>query len=170
MEAQVCSCHAWPCVIPTKTSIIFLCLCLFCNLFLSPAGYSAVVAESSTESALSTPSQSQSSQPSSLSSSTSQPWVLIPLSHLWAQTLHTSFLLTCLAVLSAFHPEQDGQWPQFNQLDHPASQLTVPLVLRQHTRRRESSQRASLLHTSFWKSQGEALQLCVRMYRQRLSL
>ncbi|KAM4579738.1 CCR4-NOT transcription complex subunit 3a isoform 12-T12 [Odontesthes bonariensis] len=35
--------------------------------------YSAVVAESSTESALSTPSQSQSSQPSSLSSSTSQP-------------------------------------------------------------------------------------------------
>ncbi|XP_053743504.1 CCR4-NOT transcription complex subunit 3a isoform X2 [Synchiropus splendidus] len=34
--------------------------------------YSAVVAESSTESALSTPSQSQSSQPSSLSSSTSQ--------------------------------------------------------------------------------------------------
>ncbi|XP_034409288.1 CCR4-NOT transcription complex subunit 3a isoform X3 [Cyclopterus lumpus] len=35
-------------------------------------GYSAVVAESSTESALSTPSQSQSSQPSSLSSSTSQ--------------------------------------------------------------------------------------------------
>ncbi|XP_055019291.1 CCR4-NOT transcription complex subunit 3a isoform X2 [Boleophthalmus pectinirostris] len=36
-------------------------------------GYSAVVAESSTESALSTPSQSQSSQPSSLSSSTSQP-------------------------------------------------------------------------------------------------
>ncbi|XP_076010834.1 CCR4-NOT transcription complex subunit 3a isoform X2 [Genypterus blacodes] len=37
-----------------------------------PLGYSAVVAESSTESALSTPSQSQSSQPSSLSSSTSQ--------------------------------------------------------------------------------------------------
>ncbi|XP_072317733.1 CCR4-NOT transcription complex subunit 3a isoform X2 [Eucyclogobius newberryi] len=36
-------------------------------------GYSAVVAESSTESAPSTPSQSQSSQPSSLSSSTSQP-------------------------------------------------------------------------------------------------
>ncbi|KAM4736282.1 CCR4-NOT transcription complex subunit 3a isoform 2-T2 [Anableps anableps] len=35
--------------------------------------YSAVVAESSTESALSTPSQSQSSQTSSLSSSTSQP-------------------------------------------------------------------------------------------------
>uniref|UniRef100_A0A3Q3X823 CCR4-Not complex component Not N-terminal domain-containing protein n=1 Tax=Mola mola TaxID=94237 RepID=A0A3Q3X823_MOLML len=35
--------------------------------------YSAVVAESTTESALSTPSQSQSSQPSSLSSSTSQP-------------------------------------------------------------------------------------------------
>ncbi|XP_077577219.1 CCR4-NOT transcription complex subunit 3a isoform X2 [Stigmatopora nigra] len=35
--------------------------------------YSAVVAESSTESALSTPSQSQSSQPSSLSSSASQP-------------------------------------------------------------------------------------------------
>ncbi|XP_060936568.1 CCR4-NOT transcription complex subunit 3a isoform X2 [Limanda limanda] len=35
--------------------------------------YSAVVAESATESALSTPSQSQSSQPSSLSSSTSQP-------------------------------------------------------------------------------------------------
>uniref|UniRef100_A0A8C7ZLM1 CCR4-NOT transcription complex subunit 3 n=1 Tax=Oryzias sinensis TaxID=183150 RepID=A0A8C7ZLM1_9TELE len=35
--------------------------------------YSAVVAESSTESALSTPSQSQNSQPSSLSSSTSQP-------------------------------------------------------------------------------------------------
>ncbi|TKS82147.1 CCR4-NOT transcription complex subunit 3 CCR4-associated factor 3 [Collichthys lucidus] len=35
--------------------------------------YSAIVAESSTESALSTPSQSQSSQPSSLSSSTSQP-------------------------------------------------------------------------------------------------
>ncbi|XP_068591297.1 CCR4-NOT transcription complex subunit 3a isoform X2 [Cebidichthys violaceus] len=35
--------------------------------------YSAVVAENSTESALSTPSQSQSSQPSSLSSSTSQP-------------------------------------------------------------------------------------------------
>nr|XP_061813903.1 CCR4-NOT transcription complex subunit 3-like isoform X2 [Nerophis lumbriciformis] len=35
--------------------------------------YSAVVAESSAESALSTPSQSQSSQPSSLSSSTSQP-------------------------------------------------------------------------------------------------
>ncbi|XP_015236708.1 PREDICTED: CCR4-NOT transcription complex subunit 3 isoform X2 [Cyprinodon variegatus] len=35
--------------------------------------YSAVVAESSTESALSTPSQSQSSQASSLSSSTSQP-------------------------------------------------------------------------------------------------
>ncbi|XP_060906362.1 CCR4-NOT transcription complex subunit 3a isoform X2 [Labrus mixtus] len=35
--------------------------------------YSAVVAESSTESVLSTPSQSQSSQPSSLSSSTSQP-------------------------------------------------------------------------------------------------
>ncbi|XP_008321394.1 CCR4-NOT transcription complex subunit 3a isoform X5 [Cynoglossus semilaevis] len=35
--------------------------------------YSAVVAESSTESALSTPNQSQSSQPSSLSSSTSQP-------------------------------------------------------------------------------------------------
>ncbi|XP_077431154.1 CCR4-NOT transcription complex subunit 3a isoform X2 [Vanacampus margaritifer] len=35
--------------------------------------YSAVVAESSTDSALSTPSQSQSSQPSSLSSSTSQP-------------------------------------------------------------------------------------------------
>ncbi|KAM9723488.1 CCR4-NOT transcription complex subunit 3a isoform 1-T1 [Menidia menidia] len=35
--------------------------------------YSAVVAESSTESAQSTPSQSQSSQPSSLSSSTSQP-------------------------------------------------------------------------------------------------
>ncbi|XP_057691088.1 CCR4-NOT transcription complex subunit 3a isoform X2 [Corythoichthys intestinalis] len=37
--------------------------------------YSAVVAESSTESALSTPSQSQSSQPSSLSSSASQPYV-----------------------------------------------------------------------------------------------
>ncbi|KAK1896102.1 CCR4-NOT transcription complex subunit 3 [Dissostichus eleginoides] len=35
--------------------------------------YSAVVAENSTESALSTPSQSQSSQPSSLSSSNSQP-------------------------------------------------------------------------------------------------
>ncbi|XP_040022068.2 CCR4-NOT transcription complex subunit 3a isoform X5 [Gasterosteus aculeatus] len=35
--------------------------------------YSAVVADNSTESALSTPSQSQSSQPSSLSSSTSQP-------------------------------------------------------------------------------------------------
>nr|XP_020473251.1 CCR4-NOT transcription complex subunit 3 isoform X2 [Monopterus albus] len=35
--------------------------------------YSAVVAESSTDSALSTPSQSQSSQPSSLSSSASQP-------------------------------------------------------------------------------------------------
>ncbi|XP_028984451.1 CCR4-NOT transcription complex subunit 3a isoform X2 [Betta splendens] len=35
--------------------------------------YSAVVAESSTESALSTPNQSQSSQPSSLSSSASQP-------------------------------------------------------------------------------------------------
>lgn len=35
--------------------------------------YSAVVAESSTESALSTPSQSQSSQPSSLTSSASQP-------------------------------------------------------------------------------------------------
>ncbi|XP_034030586.1 LOW QUALITY PROTEIN: CCR4-NOT transcription complex subunit 3-like [Thalassophryne amazonica] len=35
--------------------------------------YSAVVAESSTDSVLSTPSQSQSSQPSSLSSSTSQP-------------------------------------------------------------------------------------------------
>ncbi|XP_056901857.1 CCR4-NOT transcription complex subunit 3a isoform X2 [Takifugu flavidus] len=35
--------------------------------------YSAVVAESSTESALSTPTQSQGSQPSSLSSSTSQP-------------------------------------------------------------------------------------------------
>ncbi|XP_017271079.1 CCR4-NOT transcription complex subunit 3a isoform X2 [Kryptolebias marmoratus] len=35
--------------------------------------YSAVVAESSTESALSTPNQSQNSQPSSLSSSTSQP-------------------------------------------------------------------------------------------------
>ncbi|XP_037309808.2 CCR4-NOT transcription complex subunit 3a isoform X1 [Pungitius pungitius] len=35
--------------------------------------YSAVVAENSTESALSTPSQSQSSQPSSLSSSASQP-------------------------------------------------------------------------------------------------
>ncbi|KAM3873123.1 CCR4-NOT transcription complex subunit 3a isoform 1-T1 [Diretmus argenteus] len=35
--------------------------------------YSAVVAESSTESALSTPSQSQSSQPSSLNSSASQP-------------------------------------------------------------------------------------------------
>ncbi|XP_071394634.1 CCR4-NOT transcription complex subunit 3a isoform X2 [Centroberyx affinis] len=38
-----------------------------------PSGYSAVVAESSTESALSTPSQSQSSQPSSLTSSASQP-------------------------------------------------------------------------------------------------
>ncbi|XP_029694488.1 CCR4-NOT transcription complex subunit 3a isoform X2 [Takifugu rubripes] len=35
--------------------------------------YSAIVAESSTESALSTPTQSQGSQPSSLSSSTSQP-------------------------------------------------------------------------------------------------
>ncbi|XP_028281217.1 CCR4-NOT transcription complex subunit 3a isoform X2 [Parambassis ranga] len=39
----------------------------------STSSYSAVVAENSTESALSTPSQSQSSQPSSLSSSASQP-------------------------------------------------------------------------------------------------
>uniref|UniRef100_A0AAQ4S6N2 CCR4-NOT transcription complex subunit 3 n=1 Tax=Gasterosteus aculeatus aculeatus TaxID=481459 RepID=A0AAQ4S6N2_GASAC len=39
----------------------------------SSVSYSAVVADNSTESALSTPSQSQSSQPSSLSSSTSQP-------------------------------------------------------------------------------------------------
>ncbi|TNN02691.1 hypothetical protein fugu_010178 [Takifugu bimaculatus] len=50
--------------------------CLLVVMFLSlppGAGYSAVVAESSTESALSTPTQSQGSQPSSLSSSTSQP-------------------------------------------------------------------------------------------------
>ena len=60
-------------------------------------------------------------------------------------SLSLSFSLSLSLSLSG----QDGQWSQFNQLHHAASQLSVPLILRQHTWRRESPQRASLLHTGF---------------------
>lgn len=60
------------------------------------------MAESSTESALSTPSQSQSSQPSSLSSSTSQPWVICSL-HLSLKTAHFSTFYMASFRLSVYY-------------------------------------------------------------------
>uniref|UniRef100_A0A671XN11 CCR4-NOT transcription complex subunit 3 n=1 Tax=Sparus aurata TaxID=8175 RepID=A0A671XN11_SPAAU len=76
-------------------------------------GYSAVVAESSTESALSTPSQSQSSQPSSLSSSTSQPHPVLMLSPVFfpPQAPEPLSSLKAMAERAALGSGLDGEIP-----------------------------------------------------------
>lgn len=77
-----------------------------------------------------------------------------PFSYLFC-CLNSQFLCFIIVCPGLTHFVQDGQRPQLNQLHHTAPQLSLALLLRQHTGRWEPPQRAPLVSAGLWGPQGE---------------